>query len=156
MIYYVCMYILKTAKLGAGKVILWAILINQYSQIVFMSSILFTFRLGKLRQNKQRICFIWGFPKCINLIENTMINSLFRALYFFSRFRIVTVKSVHMPGEYTYLIIAHYNPSVRIIGLVSHTTYAVCVNFIHKWRDLQFQSRRRTTDFLRNSSWQFY
>ena len=36
-------------------------------------------------------------------------------------------------------IIGHYNPSVRIIYLVSHTTYVVCVNFIHKWRDLQFK-----------------
>ena len=40
--------------------------------------------------------------------------------------------------EYTY-IIGHYNPSVRIIDLVSHTTYVVCVNFIHKWRDLLFK-----------------
>ena len=31
------------------------------------------------------------------------------------------------------------NPSVRIINLVSHTTYVVCVNFIHKCRDLQFK-----------------
>ena len=30
-------------------------------------------------------------------------------------------------------IIAHYNLSVRIIDIVSHTTYVVCVNFIHKW-----------------------
>ena len=30
------------------------------------------------------------------------------------------------------------NPSVRIIDLVSHTTYVVWVNFIYKWRDLQF------------------
>ena len=36
-------------------------------------------------------------------------------------------------------IIGHYNPSVRIIDLVSHTTYVKCVNFIHKWRDLQFK-----------------
>ena len=36
-------------------------------------------------------------------------------------------------------IIGHYNPSVRIIELVSHTTYVVCANFIHKWRDLQFK-----------------
>ena len=36
-------------------------------------------------------------------------------------------------------IIGHYNLSVRIIDLVSHTTYVVCVNFIHKWRDLQFK-----------------
>ena len=33
---------------------------------------------------------------------------------------------------YTY-IIGHYNSSVRIIDLVSHTTY------VHKWRDLQFK-----------------
>ena len=26
-------------------------------------------------------------------------------------------------------IIGHYNPSVRIIDVVSHTTYVVCVNF---------------------------
>ena len=39
---------------------------------------------------------------------------------------------------YTY-IIGHYNPSVRIIDLVSHTTYVVCFNFIHQWRDLQFK-----------------
>ena len=36
-------------------------------------------------------------------------------------------------------IIGHYNPSVRIIDLVSHTTSVVCVNFIHEWRDLQFK-----------------
>ena len=36
-------------------------------------------------------------------------------------------------------IIGHYNSKVRIIDLVSHTTYVVCVNFIHKWRDLQFK-----------------
>ena len=36
-------------------------------------------------------------------------------------------------------IIDHYNPSVRIIDLVSHTNYVVCVNFIYKWRDLQFK-----------------
>ena len=36
-------------------------------------------------------------------------------------------------------IIGHYNPSVRIIDLVSHTTYVVCFNFIHKCRDLQFK-----------------
>ena len=44
--------------------------------------------------------------------------------------------------------IGHYNPSVRIIDLGSHTTYIVYVNFIHKWRERQI--------FLRNFSWQFY
>ena len=36
-------------------------------------------------------------------------------------------------------IIGHYNPTVRIIDIVSHPTYVVFVNFIHKWRDLQFK-----------------
>ena len=31
---------------------------------------------------------------------------------------------------HTYMI-GHYNPSVRIIELVSHTTNVVCVNFVH-------------------------
>ena len=45
-------------------------------------------------------------------------------------------KKLHYIHTY---IIGHYNPSVRIVGLVSHTTYVVCVNFIHKRRDLQFK-----------------
>ena len=32
-----------------------------------------------------------------------------------------------------------YNPSVKIIDLVCHTTYVVFVNFIYKWRNLQFK-----------------
>ena len=50
-------------------------------------------------------------------------------------------------------IIGHYNPSVRIIDLVSHTTYVVCVNFLYISGGTY--SRLRTTD-LRNFSWQFY
>ena len=38
---------------------------------------------------------------------------------------------------HTYMI-DHYNHTVRFIDLVSHTTYIVCINFIHKWRLLQF------------------
>ena len=53
---------------------------------------------------------------------------------------------------YTY-IIGHYNPSVRVIDLVSHTTYVVCVNFIHKWRDLPFKVDSERQIFLRNFSW---
>ena len=53
-------------------------------------------------------------------------------------------------------IIGHYNPSVRIIDLVSHTTYVVCVNFVHKWRHLQFKVDFERQIFLRNFSWQFY
>ena len=30
-------------------------------------------------------------------------------------------------------------PLSQDCDLASHTTYIVCVNFIHKWRDLQFK-----------------
>ena len=43
---------------------------------------------------------------------------------------------------HTYIYNSSLQP-VRIIDLVSHTTYVMCVNFIHKWREL----RLRTTDF---------
>ena len=50
----------------------------------------------------------------------------------------VTIRTT-VAMKYAY-IIGHYNPpSVRIIDLVSHTTYVVCVNFIYKWQDLQFK-----------------
>ena len=39
---------------------------------------------------------------------------------------------------HTYTI-GQYNPSVRIIDLVSHNTYVVCVYFIQKWRDLRLK-----------------
>ena len=41
-------------------------------------------------------------------------------------------------------IIGHYNPLARIVDLVFHTNYVVCVNFIHKWRDLQFKVYLKT------------
>ena len=48
-------------------------------------------------------------------------------------------------------IIGHYNPSVRIADLVSHTTYVVCVGFIHKWQDLQFK-----VDFEQQIFWETF
>ena len=50
----------------------------------------------------------------------------------------VIVENTLDGGPYITYIIGHYNPSVRIIDLVSYATYFVRVNFIHKWRDLQF------------------
>ena len=47
-----------------------------------------------------------------------------------------TVSSVCSLHTY---IIGHYSPSVRIIDLVTYTTYFVRVNFKHKWWDLQFK-----------------
>ena len=52
---------------------------------------------------------------------------------------IVLIGIFHTQALLLHYTIGHYNPSVRIIDLVSHTTYDVCVNFIHKWRDLHFK-----------------
>ena len=60
------------------------------------------------------------------------------------------------PSNIHTYITAHYNLSVRIIDLVSHTTYVVGVNFIHKWLDLQFKANFERQIFLRNFRWQFY
>ena len=49
---------------------------------------------------------------------------------------LVVLRSLYYIHTY---IIGHYNPPNRIIDLVSHTTYVVCVNFIHKCRDLLFK-----------------
>ena len=57
-------------------------------------------------------------------------------------------QSIH---SYITHIIGHYNPLVRIIDLVSYTTYVVCVNFIHKWRALQFK-----VDYERQIFWETF
>ena len=52
------------------------------------------------------------------------------------------MKVLTIPLKTTYIhtyIIGHYNPSFTIINLVSHTSYVVSMNFIHKWRDPQFK-----------------
>ena len=58
--------------------------------------------------------------------------------YFWTELNWRKIKIINQEIIHTY-IIGHHNPSVRIIDLASHTTYVVCVNFIHKWRDLQFK-----------------
>ena len=53
--------------------------------------------------------------------------------------RIVAVVENNVQScKHTY-IIGPYNPSVWVIDLVSHIAYVVRVNFIHKWRELQFK-----------------
>ena len=51
-------------------------------------------------------------------------------------------------GSYIHTyIIGNYNPSDRIIDLDFHTTYVVCDNFLHNWRDLQFKVDFERHDF---------
>ena len=40
--------------------------------------------------------------------------------------------------------------------LASHATYVVCINFIHKWRDLIFKVDSEHDRYLRRFPWQFY
>ena len=75
-------------------------------------------------------------------------NYLVQVVQYVKRFVVLN----HFYTIHTY-IIDHYNPSIRIIDLVFHTTY---VNFIHKWWDLQFKVDSEGQICLRNFSWQFY
>ena len=54
-------------------------------------------------------------------------------------FGITNLKELVLGTFYNTYVIGHYNPSVRIIDLVSFITYVVCVHFIRKWQDLQFK-----------------
>ena len=65
--------------------------------------------------------------------KRNMKNKIYLRRFSSSRFFFLKTPRVNI---HTY-IIGHYNPSVRIIDLVSHTIYVVCVIFIHKWWDLQ-------------------
>ena len=54
-------------------------------------------------------------------------------------------------GSSNKYIYGHYNLLASIIDLVSHTTHVVYINFLHKWRDLQFKGDSEWQIF-----WKFY
>ena len=62
----------------------------------------------------------------------------------------IDIRSIKIHTSYHTYINGHYNPSARIIDLVSHTPYFVCVNFTHKWWNLQFKvdSKRQISQKL--------
>ena len=60
---------------------------------------------------------------------------------------VIILVAIHFTYIHTY-IIGHCNPSVRIIDIVSYTTFVVCVNLIHKWQDLWFK------EFLPEICWE--
>ena len=92
---------------------------------------------------KLLICYMYIMKVLIKIIiKNYFIrNKYLRVLLCFYCAPITILTKYHevvripLFGIY---IIGHYNPSVRIIDLVSHNTYDVCVNFICKLRGLQF------------------
>ena len=58
--------------------------------------------------------------------------------FFFGKFYYPASDTMQRSAVYTH-ITDHYKPPVRIMNLVSHITYAVRINFIRKWQDLQFK-----------------
>ena len=75
--------------------------------------------------------------KCKKYSKRRPLFTLLTFFIFYINFTIYIIFIIHT-YIHTYTI-GHYNPSIRIIDLVSHTTYVVCINFIRKWRDLQFK-----------------
>ena len=66
------------------------------------------------------------------------ISSVSHLAFTTSNMPILFVYDEYTRHSFLTCLIGHYNPSARIIDLVSYNTYVVCVNSIHKWRDLQF------------------
>ena len=67
----------------------------------------------------------------------------------------IPLHAEHRCLRYIYIYNLPLKPFSKYYYLTSHTTYVVYVNFIHKWRDLQFKVDSNDR-FLRNFSWQFY
>ena len=106
----------------------------------FLMAVLFTLKFfvkNLLKGNRGRNTFCILFL-CLAWFSNSgfMTNKLTH--YLRARYSSTEMGNIRCGYIYSY-IIDHYNPSVRIIDLVFHTIYFVCVNFIHKWRDLQFK-----------------
>ena len=85
--------------------------------------------------------YVWSLS---NQIFNTF--EIFYRLWYtinftwslFNQFLIYLRDLEALPYIHTYKI-GLYNHSVRTIDLVSYTTYVTCVNFIQKWRNLEFK-----------------
>ena len=77
-----------------------------------------------------QICTILRYKSVRRLVQYS--EAIVRGKYPTSSEKFGMIHRIHI---HTY-VIGHYNPSVRIIDLVS---LDVCVNFIHKWRDVQFK-----------------
>ena len=93
--------------------------------------------------------------KSINVIHRKLVKLYHSDIYICTRCdqKITVIFKFHKLRMFDFFcyvgtyIIGHFNLSVRIIYLVSHTTYVVCVNFIHKWRDLQFKRQIFSDNF---------
>ena len=75
-----------------------------------------------------------GLPKFFGFLGHNSFGTLF--FYTFKQLR--TWNECHLLRNiYVYIhtyLMGHYNPSVGIINLASHTTYLLSINFIHNRR----------------------
>ena len=77
-------------------------------------------------------------------------NTFFLENVFKKNYWIFSQIFFYLKVQYIYTKFVITNPSVRTIDLVSYTTYVVCINFILKWRGLQFKvnSERQISEKL--------
>ena len=90
--------------------------------------------IEKIKNNRNRSC--WRFRRVSRIGKKRWHKSIISEGGYFESDKIRT------------LVTGHYNPSVRISDLVSHTTYVVCVNFIH----ITYSLKSTLNDVLRNFS----
>ena len=76
-------------------------------------------------------------------------------IFLFCFFNEMTVSLSIKSGKIHTYIIGHYNPTVRMIDLVSHNTYVVCAFLDIKGGSYSLKLTPNY-GFLRNFSWQFY
>ena len=80
----------------------------------------------------------YGQLKCV---EKMRLMDFIQVIILFDLLQ--TILSQSIGSTFHTYITGHYNPLVRIIDLVSHTTYVVCDNFIHKYLDLHLGFERQ-------------
>ena len=84
------------------------------------------------------------------LSRNQLRGSRRRYIFLYFRFDVWPV----VWTEALFLISQH--TTYEKCNLASNITYVMCVNFIHKWRDLLFKVDSERQMFLINFSWQFF
>ena len=119
------------------------------------------FRISKIWKRKKilennKAAYVWK-TEVILPLWNLVPTSDYKVLVFMQS--MITVHFHDIFGKtflYNAYIIGHYNPSVRIIDLVSHSTYVVCVIIYIIDGTYSLMSTPNNIFLLRNFSWQFY
>ena len=118
---------------------LWSVLHGNIISEQIISSGLLLSQQTKTRNENRKCVLVFEKvslkPRCTSLLAcflwSVLLGNIILKKREITKKNIVSVKrNCTFKHIHTY-IIGHYNPSVRIIDLVSHTTYAVCINFLY-------------------------